>query len=350
MLETEVQKQKTENSRLRLEVTWIRGTIDKLQKENDQLRLELVLCKEGIKPRRTQDSIKETSTMPASSLSNCAVATTAITAAATIDVQTSSLSPPSLDGGCMAFGHSDQSSTSSHSPNSSNPSPPPLITDDFVEPWDFVLPDQNYQLTRPQNTYLSYAVMPEWDLPNILDKGSETTALMPANQLIQRYPLLVPALMSIILGHTMTMTAEELVSHTKLLTSPSPLLVPLDESCEDGHLASHHSVNAFWFGPKPIKSNKATKIPTGEELHSIWEAQQLRREMSLETWYNEKADEQHQVAQTAPDYCPLTWLQKQFCRFVYAQIISRYPQLEQPCKVYLPICDKIIQRTTPLSG
>lgn len=318
MLENEVQKQKQENNRLRLEVTWIRGTVDKLQKENDQLRLQLVLCKEGIQPRRpTTQYIVPSTTAPAQYPPP----------PVTNHGRPNSLSPPSLGSTDPAFGHSSDNSTiSSHS----NPSPGDYNN---VDSWDLMLPTdttvmhhhQQQQPSYHHQTYLSHAVMPEWDLGTILNKASMMTA--PGTDLFYHYPLLAPALMSIVLGHTMTMTTQDLVRHAKLLP-PAPSSSVTDTNISD-----------MWFGPH-FNTRSHKKMASGEELRSIWEAQQLRREMSLDFW-NEEEEETTPVNRNGlPENCPLNWLQKQFCRFIYDQIIARYPQLQEPCQTYLPICDQ----------
>lgn len=321
MLENEVQKQKQENNRLRLEVTWIRGTVDKLQKENDQLRLQLVLCKEGIQPRRpTTQYIVPSTTAPPAQYPHPPV---------TNHGRPSSLSPPSLGSTDPAFAHSSDNSTiSSHS----NPSPGDYNN---VDSWDLMLPTdttttihphQQQQPSYHHQTYLSHAVMPEWDLGTILNKASMMTS--PGTDLFYHYPLLAPALMSIILGHTMTMTTQDLVRHAKLLPPPPSV--------------TDTFINDMWFGPH-FSTRSSKKMATGEELRSIWEAQQLRREMSLDFWDEEEAFEEQSTAVSRnglPENCPLNWLQKQFCRFIYGQIIARYPHLQQPCQTYLPICDQ----------
>lgn len=318
MLEAEVQKQKSENNQLRLEVSWIRATADKLQKENDRLRLELVLCREGIRPRRNPHY--DNGNPPAAPIS------TSYRMPNPSTMRSSSLSPPSYGNESMGpdvgFVPSDASSASSH-----NNSPP-----DIREPWELVFTDR----TRPHYTYLSHAVMPDWDLSSILKKESEISQSAP-NELFQKYPLLAPALMSIVLSHTMTMTPEELVKHAKLLPPPPNL--------ED---TPRFLANDLWFGPKIGGATKRKASLTGSDIRMMWEAQQ-KIAAQVETGSDaEKSKEEDNmeneltVATTGflPDNCPLLWIQKQFCRFVYAYVIARYPHLEPQCQQYLPICDK----------
>lgn len=323
MLEAEVQKQKSENNQLRLEVSWIRATADKLQKENDRLRLELVLCREGIRPRR--NLYYGNDNPPAGPPSAPYRVPNPSTMA-----RPSSLTPPSYGSSSMgsdpSFVPSDASSTSSHK---NSPS-------DMREHWNLIFTDP-----RPHYTYLSHAVVPDWDLDTILKKERQTSNLAP-NDLFQKYPLLAPALMSIVLSHTMTMTPEELVSHAKLLPPPSNL--------ED---APRFLANDLWFGPKFGGITKRKASLTGNNIRTMWEVQQkitVQTECALEkeeqqqhaSKQNEIDENELAVATTGflPDNCPLLWIQKQFCRFVYAYVIARYPHLEPQCQQYLPICDK----------
>ncbi|ORZ01516.1 hypothetical protein BCR43DRAFT_487058 [Syncephalastrum racemosum] len=331
MLEAEVQKQKAENNQLRLEVTWIRTTADKLQKENDQLRLELVLCKEGIKPRRQN--------VP-------------------------SLSPPSHDSSSTA----------------SNTSPPNTQYDT----WDLVIPSQqqqhhpqqrlsmpvqpqpyqphqqhphsghvqqqrqNHQRSQPQHhhhTYLSHAIMPRWDLNTILEKEREQTPTTISN-LFDQYPLLAPALMQIILTQTMTMTTNELMANAKLLPPP-PDLSPEDSSSRFQEL---------FFGSPKLSHSTLHRRPTGiiseKEIRSLWtgfQKDQMTQAMTKteESLFEEDEYEHpwdtprfNMFGRPVPDYCPLWYIQRLFCRFMYTVVIARYPQLEGPCQDYLPICEK----------
>ena len=40
------------------------------------------------------------------------------------------------------------------------------------------------------------------------------------------------------------------------------------------------------------------------------------------------------------NYCPMKWMQKQFCMFILFYVVVQYPRLDKPCRTYLPICDK----------
>jgi hypothetical protein len=57
-----------------------------------------------------------------------------------------------------------------------------------------------------------------WNFNQILSKEQISTKVFPsgASQLFYQYPLLAPALMSVVLNHTMTMSTEELLSNSRL--------------------------------------------------------------------------------------------------------------------------------------
>ncbi|KAI9490487.1 hypothetical protein BDB00DRAFT_837384 [Zychaea mexicana] len=415
MLEGEVQKQKAENNQLRLEVTWIRSTADKLQKENDALRLKLVLCREGISPRRSRDGSHGSNNHDDDDNNNDNKKIVPAAHTVPSSNRTASLSPPSLGNssfndisGCNG---SDNSSTSSSTNNHLTP-PQVSLTSSVVDQWELVFSDhpqqqqqqqqqqhllqqqqqqqlqqyypypvqhlqqqqqqhqfpqhhphymrqqqqqQQHLQQQPQphqhyhNTYLAHAVMPDWDLRAILEKErDEATAAtdMPANQLFRKYPLLAPALMSIVLGHTMTMTTKDLCSNAKLLAPPSPSSTgaPLDDDSSD--LIPRFLANDLIFGPKISSLNSNKKgILTGEEFRLMWEAQQFRMDYSLDDWNPDVEEEEEgqrpRKANELPENCPLNWIQRQFCRFVYDYVIERYPHLETPAQHYLPLCDKL---------
>ncbi|KAI7875045.1 hypothetical protein K492DRAFT_240474 [Lichtheimia hyalospora FSU 10163] len=81
--------------------------------------------------------------------------------------------------------------------------------------WDALLRD---------STWLSHASMPQWDFSHVLSKDQEKSSLslsLNAREMIQRYPLLAPALMSIVLDHTMGMSSEQLLAASTSASSMS---------------------------------------------------------------------------------------------------------------------------------
>ncbi|KAI8333606.1 hypothetical protein BC941DRAFT_433937 [Chlamydoabsidia padenii] len=84
----------------------------------------------------------------------------------------------------------------------------------MISAWNVPLPP-DFNL---HNMYLSHATMPEWDVNRVLSKAIEYSLAPPITNNIsvtdtfQRFPLLAPALMSIVVGHTMTLSPNELMT------------------------------------------------------------------------------------------------------------------------------------------
>lgn len=81
-------------------------------------------------------------------------------------------------------------------------------------PADLFAPNTFDELSMPlMTTWLSHTSMPRWDLPRLmsLSKDTDPNAQQYAAWLFQRYPLLAPALMSIVVDQTMS-PAELLIS------------------------------------------------------------------------------------------------------------------------------------------
>lgn len=81
-------------------------------------------------------------------------------------------------------------------------------------PTDLFAPNAFDELSMPlMTTWLSHTSMPRWDLPRLmsLSKDTDPNAQQYAAWLFQRYPLLAPALMSMVIDQTMT-PAELLIS------------------------------------------------------------------------------------------------------------------------------------------
>lgn len=81
-------------------------------------------------------------------------------------------------------------------------------------PGDLFAPNAFDELSMPlMTTWLSHTSMPRWDLPRLmsLSKDTDPNAQQYAAWLFQRYPLLAPALMSMVIDQTMT-PAELLIS------------------------------------------------------------------------------------------------------------------------------------------
>ena len=164
-IEKELQQQKIENSQMKLEIKWLKSKVEQLQAENDKLRIDVAVL--------------------------------------------NSLPAPSV-----------------LAPYSSSPDiePSPMLSNDnnnnnnnAVDDWDFVLPD--FPSSQP-DTFISQAVVPSFN--QVFLSKEQQQKQTHSSDLIKQYPLLAPALMSIILSHTMTMSTDQLLASAKLIP-PSPL-------------------------------------------------------------------------------------------------------------------------------
>ncbi|KAF7728398.1 hypothetical protein EC973_006206 [Apophysomyces ossiformis] len=276
-LEDQVDQQNAEISRLRLEIKWAKENIDALKKENDSLKLELIVVKKQ---------------------------------ASTVDQFTSS----PLDMPSLAVTTSSLSSQSS----------PPNLFDLSMDDWIF---------TVPEETHLSHAVIPHWDFSSILSKEQAINPATP-NMLFRRFPLLAPALMSIVLSHTMTMTTEELLAAARLASSQKTWTI---EDSRDFHTKHMPGLSA-------------------KEMKNVWDILQPRQNLienvkeeefhdSIETpEENKKASEPQAKAEVVSfelPYCPIGWIQQTFFRLVCAAMME-YQQTNRHWsdKIPIPICDR----------
>lgn len=128
----------------------------------------------------------------------------------TQQIRNQPITPPTSDD---LFSSSSSGSEGHHSPESR---PVPAVFQFQMEDlYDFSLFNQQQQ--QPQNMidtsnlfYLNHAVMPNWDIHQVLgEKGapisSEEAQRQVSRDLIADYPLLAPALMSIVIRHTLTL-------------------------------------------------------------------------------------------------------------------------------------------------
>lgn len=272
-MEDELNEQKAENSQLKLELKWAKAKMETLEKENDKLRLDLML---GV------------------------LSTPQIQQTPQFTIESSSLINSS----------SDESTLSS---------PPNLFTD-FPDNWDFVLPQTQ------QDTYLAHATVPNWNINQVLSKE---TYVAPNNQLLFRqYPLLAPALMSIVLTHTMTMSADEILATSKLSPPPSTPIAPL------GNMTNKEA-QAVWDILEPLtllnerneKITTTTMEPQVQEKEDRCKIRQAYRNMAL------------------PD-CPVTWLQTRVCRYL-CEYVAKYTSncpTKKPAVIEKPLICRQFQR------
>ncbi|ORE08733.1 hypothetical protein BCV72DRAFT_303406 [Rhizopus microsporus var. microsporus] len=164
-IEKELQQQKIENSQMKLEIKWLKSKVEQLQAENDKLRIDIVVLNSLPAPSTLAPYSSSPDTEPSPMLSN-------------------------------------------DNNNQSN----------AVDDWDFVLPD--FPSSQP-DTFISQAVVPSFNQV-FLSKEQQQQQQVHSSDLIRQYPLLAPALMSIVLSHTMTMSTDQLLASAKLIP-PSPL-------------------------------------------------------------------------------------------------------------------------------
>ncbi|KAI8887972.1 hypothetical protein K501DRAFT_330201 [Backusella circina FSU 941] len=196
-LEEEMNEHKAENQRLKAELKVALDTIDKLRKENDNLRLNVILG-ETVLPSEDQTAMEN---LPNSILPTTTSTSTTFNNTTTISV-------------CSSNNFSSNSSS-----NDSILSSPPNLWLEPSNDWNFVLPNfSNTTVNNQPSTYLSHALLPMWNFNQILSKEQTSAKVFPGgtNQLFYQYPLLAPALMSVVLNHTMTMSTEELLSNSHL--------------------------------------------------------------------------------------------------------------------------------------
>ncbi|KAI8393836.1 uncharacterized protein BYT42DRAFT_609601 [Radiomyces spectabilis] len=317
-LENQIEKYRSENSQLKLEVKWSQTTMERLQKENDQLRLQLALCNKGIKEEQSQEPGYPLSSKPM------------IQPGYTIAVPPPANHLPTYDPLTMSQHHfapeftvpsdSSSSSDSSHSP----PRQPSQSNDS----WDLVFSE----FSPTHCTYLSHAAMPNWDFTPLLSKVEEALPSTNPSDIFHQYPLLAPALMSIIVTHSMTMTTEELLRNAQL---QAPITQPSSRSFAED----------MFLSPKFNAKLRSPTLPalTNTDIEAMWGS--LLKHMPT----NSKP---HRVVTSYTDppvtgmqtYCPLFVIQKTLCRFVINVVVARYPHLEHNCIKYLPVCEKFKRR------
>lgn len=277
-MEDELNLQKAENSQLKLELKWVKQKMDVLQKENDKLRVDLVLG--GINLPSAAQS-QQTTTM--------AVTNT---------------SPYMFDSTNLlnsALNLSNSSNTSSSSSDNSTLSSPPNLFTDFPDNWDFVLPTENDQ---NRDTYLSHAVVPNWNINHVLEKETSTAMITTATapNLIQQYPLLAPALMSIVLAHTMTMSTDEILATAKLNPLPTTSLGFNEKDPFNGStIMTDKEAKAVWDLLEPL-----TFMQSRNEKLAIQPIAKKDQSKQSET----------QTLINGLPFCPLLWIQTRVCRYL----------------------------------
>ncbi|ORX53073.1 hypothetical protein DM01DRAFT_1407851 [Hesseltinella vesiculosa] len=182
-IEEQLDDQKQENEKLRSELATMRNEMDQLRDINQQLRLDLVLYEQGVRPMPLN---------PAMTTPPLADALTATTPPTAIASATTGLMPI------------DDLFTTSSSSSSGDSSPNELM---LMESSPLVM-DASWPPAF--NMFLSHALFPDLSLP-LSNKSMDTNLAPNVMEVFQRYPLLAPALMSIVVGHTMTLSTDDLL-------------------------------------------------------------------------------------------------------------------------------------------
>ncbi|KAI7894174.1 uncharacterized protein EV154DRAFT_499556 [Mucor mucedo] len=258
-LEDELNEQKAENSQLKLELKWAKAKMETLEKENDKLRLDLML---GV---LSTPQIQQT--------------------------------PP--------FTIESSSLINSSSSDESNLSSPPNLFTDFPDNWDFVLPQTQ------QDTYLAHATVPNWNINQVLSK--ETYVAPDSQLLFRQYPLLAPALMSIVLTHTMTMSTDEILATSKL--SPLPITAPTKNTTHTnaplGNMTNKEA-QAVWdiLEPLTLLNERNKNITTTDEEPAV---QEKVGPCNIRAAYKN----------VVLPYCPVSWLQTRVCKYL-CEYVAKY--------------------------
>lgn len=291
-LEAKIERYELENNQLKFEVKWVRDMMNKLQIENDRLRLELVLCKGGVQPTQpltTTPIITNTDMVYSQNNNN-------INWSLFNQPQNIITQPPNITTHPQQQIFPIMSNLLPTTTTNTNSSPSSSSSD-----------DQSLTTDNKNNIFIAHATVPNWDLSSLLDKNN--TIQLPPMELIRTYPLLAPALMSIIIQHTMTLTSKDLKSLPPPPSSTDIQALPYRE--EDKFMAAL-SDTVLW---ENIIQQK--QEPTAA-----------------------KQDEKKAMLEYLQEHCPLIWIQKQFCKFILLYVIVKYPKLSKPCRTYLPICEK----------
>ncbi|KAI8987587.1 hypothetical protein BDF20DRAFT_985026 [Mycotypha africana] len=346
-LEGELESYKIQNSRFAVEVQWLKEMMGKLQQENDRLRLELLLCKNGI----SIDSIDMNtfnSTLNATITDGSSRSSNNNNNNSSSSNDSTCSTPPSniQNNNCTASG------TIVAIPLTASPTTPPNLpmnptstTEDTnshhaIETMDMMTPlslinssvsssraSESLSNTEQQQLYISHTTIPEWDFTDLYDnkKLSDKTDIMAINLakdilkeevhvqdgenksasiLMQKYPLLVPAVMSIVIHQMMMMMVV-------MATMASTTVI-------DGK-----------------KKSLTTTLPaiglkSGDLKEAETEVKHDTQSVKGTTTEDNKEDED----------CPLEWLRKFLCQCVILRSLARYPKLDRVVRTYYPLCKK----------
>lgn len=285
-LEEQLNDSKNESSQLKLELKWAKAKIEKLETENDKLRLDLMLSGIVLPTTTNTGNIQDTSPYSSSLI------------------------------------HSSLNFSSSSSDESNLSSPPNLFTD-FPDNWDFVLPQQT-----TQDSYIASAVVPDWNINTVLSK--ETSLMYPSqNQLLlKQYPLLAPALMSIVIAHTMTMSTDELLATAKLNPSVLPAQIEYNHQKPVAGVMSDKEAKAVWSLLEPLtllneRNEKVAAVVAVAAVDGKTDCDDQCKQEQDASECRSKICEFYESS--VASYCVITWFQQRVCRYVCEYIATNCP-------------------------
>ncbi|CAO3637819.1 unnamed protein product [Cunninghamella echinulata] len=348
-IEEELDKYKDENKKLHSELNMIREQKNKLQEENKQLKLDLMLYQENMKsttnlhlsPNNTNELIQTIQANSSVNNNNNSVSTIALPSfelsspSDAYHTSDSSDSPPNLNM-FDDFNIQQQQQQQSFSLSSQQPQ---LSTDSQF--WDLstlpTLPSFNIQ-----DMYLNHAMMPTWNINNVLSKANEQTSPNNSNntnvmEVFQKYPLLAPALMSIVVGHTMTLSANDLLklnysttTTTTATTNNKDIVKVGNNSYPIIHGLDDKQTLKIWELLEPITENinnaKISTITDDEEKDKVEKKEETATTISDDN----KDDDDDQKSDTKDDVQYTSWAHRYLKTYVCSYVHSYIEQ----CRIY----------------
>ncbi|KAI8086067.1 uncharacterized protein BX664DRAFT_334832 [Halteromyces radiatus] len=298
-LEEELDECKSENKQLQQELTTLRNKVGKLEEENKQLRLDLVLYEEGINPAAKtsptnllhqfdhKTSPTPTSLPGTSSSSNLSSFELSPGTVHALSSDSSSASPPDLFLHDYSYHHT---SLLTQTPDITQQQPQQEQQQEVSSVptiWTMPISESNIH-----DMYLSHAMMPDWDVNQVLSKSNEQSQLVPYNNInvkdtFQRYPLLAPSLMSIVIGHTMSLSTND------LLKLNLPLSTKNNNNNNNGN-SNNHPFDLKGISSPGLSPHSSVSDINDKDVLKIWELLQpfvnTRRNSKMITQYAEEED------------------------------------------------------------
>lgn len=322
-------KQKVRRFRQQLKST--RRSVEKLQNENDRLRLELLLYQTRI--QNTQQpvlphpiSYSECLDLPPR-FANHSVNTIA-------EVRNSPLASTSLS---SHYSPSNMDELEDESDDSSSD-----CSQTSACPSSGIV---RYSTTT--NTLLSYAAIPNWDYYAVL-AIPPTNLTKQKNELPWTCSLQMKTILSIVIDSIITLNAEKVLANNQFILDQA-----LSTLSKDRNISSVqpilHDPNVMTEGLEGKPGGKNDRI--GSNAHSIetttrdvteermnikyQKANVHQRVHEVQRFNHIKKQRHNRHSQQLEVVCPIQWLHSNICRFMATYMISRLPKLKNPCKKYL---------------